>query len=81
MKEFRFTVTGGIDVDDDCEPILAADGSICGFTLPDGTEVKLLVALEHNTGERVFPITSCRFMEELGFSNLEYDQADFEEIK
>lgn len=79
--EYLFNVTGGFDIDNRFTPIYAANGQdIVGFTLPDGREVNIEICLrtEYNGKEKY--IVSEKDMYEIGFSNLNYNSADFYEV-
>ena len=74
-----FKVTGGFDIDDKLVPILSHDGSIRGYTLPDGRKVSLVVALEVMPEDESSTeyVTSEVEMCKLGFSCLDYDHLTF----
>ena len=82
-KRFTFDVAGGFDID--FPEVLAADGSVVGFTLPDGRTVRLCIALEVEAANPKEAtdykyITSEREMDDLGFRCLDYAHLEFEQI-
>lgn len=54
-----------------------ADGSIVGFTLPDGREVGLAICLHVEGGKKDEWIIDERKMARLGFDGLDYGRAEF----
>lgn len=81
MKEYLFTIEGGFDVSEDLQPIYGNDGRITGFILPRGQTVQLVVSLEYHEPDNPAPVQTVgeEQMRHLGFENLSYSQADFEE--
>jgi hypothetical protein len=81
MKEFLFRITGGFDVDEELEPMYAANGSVCGFRTASGAEVRLIVGLELKKDDSHYEdYTSDARMRGLGFSNLDYGECTLEEM-
>ena len=79
----KFVVTGGFDILKSLKPREAADGGIVAYTLPDGREARLVVALEveepstkYRTGTLQY-VTSEKEMAKLGFEALDYEALDF----
>ena len=80
MKEFRFEITGGFDIEE-MQPEFAADGNIVGFW-KDNKIIRMCVALEvedQKSGKCSYSILD-KDMDKIGFSNLNYDKSDFYEI-
>ena len=77
-KQYLFNVTGGFDINAAFTPELDATGTVRAFTTPKGEEVRLIVALEIESGGKCRYVTSEQAMAEEGFANLEYDHTDFE---
>ena len=77
-KTYLFAVTGGWTIVGNMKEQLAADGSVCGFKLPDGRVVQLVVALEveDKNGDYTY-VVGDKEMEKLGFESLDYERADF----
>lgn len=83
MKDYKFRVEGGFTVDVPKE--IVNDNPHCGITefeLPDGRFVRLIVALEiHDPKTDTMEyVTAERRMSTLGFTELEYVCAEFEEL-
>ena len=78
MNETLFEVKGGFDISKDNKPYRAANGDICGYTLPDGSIVRLVVALEIEFPDGNFQISTFEDeMSEFGFNNLDYSELTF----
>ena len=79
MKETLFEVTGGFDISEKNNPMRGANGDVIGYTLPNGSIVRLVVALEiENPKTHEFSyITNCQAMKILGFENLDYSELTF----
>lgn len=78
-NEYRFEIVGGLDVDTQNHCIRAHDGAVIGFRLPDGRTVRLVMCLEIESadGEEFTYLPECAAMDEIGFSNLDYDHLTF----
>lgn len=78
-NEYCFTATGSLLIDKTLKIERSFDGRPIGFVLPDGRTVRLVVALEVELdgGTNYRYVTSETEMSELGFTCLDYDQADF----
>lgn len=78
--EHEFSVTGKFDIKGNLKPVLDSVGTIVGFQLPGGREVRLVVALEvEDKNGKMHYVTSEAQMGRLGFSNLHYEDLDFYE--
>lgn len=80
---FEFEITGGFEIDERYKPVANVWGEICGFQLPDGTEVSLIAALDvlkAGTRTKYTAITKESEMDELGFSCLDYETALFRHL-
>jgi hypothetical protein len=82
-KEYGFDVRGGYSINKNFIPVLAYDGTIVGFTLPDGRTVRLTIALEIESkdGSKYKYVTSEKNMMNLGFSYLDYEYINFYPIE
>ena len=76
-KETLFEATGAFDIDANLKPVCNGLGEICEYELPDGRIVRLVIALEIESKGSCTYITSETEMDELGFSDLNYDQLNF----
>jgi hypothetical protein len=79
MKDWRFEITGGLEVAAGFQVLEAADGQVIGFRLKDGRTVRLCLCLEVESegGEKFDYVWKEAEMDALGFSGLEYDKTDF----
>jgi hypothetical protein len=73
-----FTITGKIKVRG--RPIKDTLGNVVGYKLKDGTEVKLIVALDVNRSNKYTVEANTQCIRDLGFELVEYDEAKFETI-
>lgn len=80
-KVYKFKATGGFDINKKFREIPSCSGDVCGFELPDGRVVQIVIALEvaSKDGNSYKYITSEKTMAELGFEGLDYDKLIFEE--
>lgn len=80
-KEYLFEVKGGFDISPSLEEFHAHDGTVIGFTLPDGRVARACVALEVEDEEtgRIEYIISEQEMTGLGFDGLDYECLNFYE--
>lgn len=78
--EHSFVVRGSFAVKENAKPLISQHfGHIWGFKLPNGSEVRLVVALEvENKDGKISYVTSEKQMGRLGFSAMEYDKAHWE---
>ncbi|WP_055074425.1 hypothetical protein [Pseudanabaena sp. 'Roaring Creek'] len=78
---YKFIVTGGIDVPPSCTEILSFDKRVIGFTMPDGREVRPYLALEiKSLSEETVDISHSDEIEAMGFTNLDYELNEFEQV-
>ena len=78
MNETLFKIKGGFDISKKNKPLLAANGDVIGYTLPDGRIVRLVVALEIENFDNTFKyVVNQDAMETLGFENLDYSELTF----
>lgn len=83
--DYKFNVVGVFDIPNHYLPIRSDHNNIVGFKLPDGSEVRLIVALEvfkpatPSLPGHFLYITNESVMDSLGFGSLEYDNVHFEQ--
>ena len=78
MRTKRFVVTGSIDVKG--RQVLDNFGNICGYKQPDGSTVKLVLALEveNKQGTKYEYLVTDKQMLARGFAIGMYGQTNFE---
>lgn len=77
-NEYKFICTGSFSIDKKLEPTTDADGNVVGFILPDGREVRLVIALEIENGDNFDDyVVNEKEMAKIGFSCLDYEQLAF----
>lgn len=76
-NKYKFTCSGDFDVDVNLDRIYDSVGNVVGFKLPDGREVRLVIALEVDNEDNYDYITSESDMDELGFNLTDYDVCEF----
>jgi len=80
--EYRFVVTGGINVPSDFEPMQAFNGDVIGFIMKDGRTVKLVVGFEIQSPETEpetyeYVCGDDKKTEAMGLTGLEYNETNF----
>jgi hypothetical protein len=78
---YRFTVTGGLDVQGVLTPVRAYNGDVVGFKTSDGRTIRLVIGFEVESPEGenyTYVAGDDAAAAALGLENIEYDQVTFD---